>query len=861
MSRILHLAAIVFLAAAAHAQEKSDDLFGTVVEKGAGTPVAAASVMYKDTNGKIKKFTRTDVKGAFSLNVPASIGCTLEITAMGYSTVTLPLDSLPAPLLIHLEHGATLLNEVVVKSESIREQGDTISYTVSAFAQTQDRSIGDVLARMPGVDIDNSGKIRYQGRDINKFYIDGSDILGGKYAIATQGINHEYVGAVEVLEHHQPLQVLAGLAYSPNAAINLKLKDNAKARWVVNANAAAGWSAKPRQAALTARLYAMAIMSSVKAIVTAETNNIGNDLLSKSTDFLGTQRMAGLERYITPGIPGVPNLKKSRTCFNRSAFVSANAVRSAGKGELKVKADYYTDRTRAEASDVTTYFLEGDNTVVTENTGGTTHTNRLAAGVEYELNTRDAFLNNAISGDFGWRDTRREDAGSIPNTQHSSLPDYYVSNRFRLIKKFEGRHLVTFNSVNEWESLPQALTVEKNGVHVRQRVRDHALSTLESAAYNFTWKRVNIGAEAGLTGSFRSMRSDIPQLPEGIPGITVNAVATNSLALYVSPKIEYKLRKMLFTLNAPFNFSHHTFDKAIADRSEIFFAPSLDINWKPNNKVQCYLSASTGRSPMAPAMIHPGLIMTGYRSFSAGTDQFYTSSSQNLSVSAEYKNVGGGLFGNAYVTLSHDHLPYTAAQQLYGDYIVYSYSQAKSDGSTFSAGTRIGKNLRFLKGGASVNASFTRTASHIFSQGETVRSTGCFRSLKGTLTTKPLRWLALEFNLRLDSRSIAMNRKGAPWLSDLFFATLANIIPSKKWEWHLSGELYRNETAENIFKNVMMLDTRLIYKPSKKIEFQARLANILDRRTYSYTGYGTLCSFKNSWPLRGRELLFSISFR
>lgn len=106
-----------------------------------------------------------------------------------------------------------MLKEVAVKADRIREQGDTITYNVGTFAQAQDRSIGDVLKRMPGIDVSNSGKIQYQGEDINKFYIEGSDLLGGKYGIATNGINHDDVGAVEVMENHQPMQVLSGISF------------------------------------------------------------------------------------------------------------------------------------------------------------------------------------------------------------------------------------------------------------------------------------------------------------------------------------------------------------------------------------------------------------------------------------------------------------------------------------------------------------------------------------------------------------------------------------------------------------------------------------------------------------------------
>lgn len=115
-------------------------------------------------------------------------------------------------LSVQLEPGTTLLKEVTVKADRIREQGDTITYNVGSFAQQQDRSISDVLKRMPGINVEQSGKIQYQGGVINKFYIEGSDLLGGKYGIATNGISHEDVGAAEVMENHQPMQVFQFIA-------------------------------------------------------------------------------------------------------------------------------------------------------------------------------------------------------------------------------------------------------------------------------------------------------------------------------------------------------------------------------------------------------------------------------------------------------------------------------------------------------------------------------------------------------------------------------------------------------------------------------------------------------------------------
>ncbi|MDE5568233.1 MAG: carboxypeptidase-like regulatory domain-containing protein, partial [Muribaculaceae bacterium] len=160
---------------------------GRVVDGGSNEPLTGASVIVKGADGKIKKFASTKADGDFALTLPSIAGCRLEVTMMSYAKQSLALDSLTLPVTVYLQPGTTLLKEVTVKADRIREQGDTISYNVGSFAQEQDQSIGDVLNRMPGINVEKSGKIQYQGEDINKFYIEGSDLLGGKYGIATNG--------------------------------------------------------------------------------------------------------------------------------------------------------------------------------------------------------------------------------------------------------------------------------------------------------------------------------------------------------------------------------------------------------------------------------------------------------------------------------------------------------------------------------------------------------------------------------------------------------------------------------------------------------------------------------------------------
>ena len=858
MNRIVIYLLSLAVAVSAAAQV---NVTGKVIDKENNEPLVGASVIVKGSDGKIKKFASSRSDGGFSITMPSVNGCRLEVTMMSFAKRSIPLDSVSFPLTVYMEPGTTLLKEVTVKADRIREQGDTITYNVGSFAQQQDRSIGDVLKRMPGIDVANNGKIQYQGEDINKFYIEGSDLLGGKYGIATNGISHEDVGAVEVMENHQPMQVLSGISFSDKAAINLKLKNKAKATWTFHGDVGGGWSWQPEGAVWDGELFAMAVMPGFQNITTMRTNNTGENLASSSTDFFADRRQTGLSQYIGIGLPGVPSLSDKRTLFNRSFMVSTNSLWKLKNGEFKTNIDYSFNRVTADASNITTYFLDDGNRMITENRNGMEHSHSLSGKFIYELNQKTTFINNTLQTNINWDDVSLTTTGSLPNVQSAKLPDYYVSNKYKMIKRFKGKHLVTFQSVNEWESLPQTLNLDMNSQQFRQRISDHAFYTHESAAYAFNLKGVTLSLEGGIKGYFRSMDSQLPELPEELPGLTENVVNTNYLTVYAIPKFEYWVRRVNLSLNLPVSYAHYSFDKAIANQDEVYFSPSLSFNWKPNNRFSGTLRGGLGRSPMNLNLIHPGLIMTNYHTLKSGVDDFYNSSSQNVSASVSYKHTRHGLFANGMVMHSWSHVPYTMAQQLYGDYVVYSYADAKNDGKMLMAMGNIGKTLDFMRGSCNVNGSFSRSESHLLSQQQSVNSVSTGWRVGGKINGNPCRWFSFDYRIDYSDSRLTMNGLSESWLSTMENELSLTFIPHRKLQWTVSGEHYRNELTEHNYKNIVMLDTKLTFQLNKKIEFAASLTNILNKRSYNYTTYSQLSSFESQRQLRGRQLLLSLTIR
>lgn len=136
---------------------------------------------------KMQGYAMSKDDGAFSIT--AEVGDSLNFSMLGFKSQTFAVKDNMKPLTVKMSSGAIELKEVKVKSDRVHEHGDTTTYIVGAYANSNDRSIGDVIAKMPGFDVDKStGKISYEGKPISKFYIEGLDMLGGKYGVATNAV-------------------------------------------------------------------------------------------------------------------------------------------------------------------------------------------------------------------------------------------------------------------------------------------------------------------------------------------------------------------------------------------------------------------------------------------------------------------------------------------------------------------------------------------------------------------------------------------------------------------------------------------------------------------------------------------------
>ena len=361
-SKMKRLAIVLFLLHSAVWAFAQKPLSGIVVDD-AGKALAGANVMAYGADGKVLSFAVTGTDGTFQLKKTAGLE---RITAsfMGFKTVSIPVAQFKDGQQIRMEAGGFQLKEVAVTAERIKESGDTLTYSVGGFKQAQDRSIADVIGKMPGLEVKASGAIEYQGKPINKFYIEGMDLMGSQYALASENLSADKVKEVQVLENHQAIKSLRDVSFSEQAAINLVLKDEAKSTWSGLADLGGGYG---KEWLHDNRLMGMQFNKHFQTLMLYKNNNTGKDIGAEVvdlTDLTGYRMENGLLDMIS--LSG-PEFERERYTFNSSHLLAGNWLLKTGTdSQLRLQVSGLLDREHQQSSSRTTYLTIAGMPVVVE---------------------------------------------------------------------------------------------------------------------------------------------------------------------------------------------------------------------------------------------------------------------------------------------------------------------------------------------------------------------------------------------------------------------------------------------------------------------------------------------------------------
>lgn len=757
------------------------------------------------------------------------------------------------------------MKDVVIKAPRITTQGDTINYRVSAFQQQNDLSIGQVLKRLPGITVSDIGQISYKGVPIKNFYIEGLDLMKGKYGVATNNIDPNSISTVQVLENHQDIKALKDLKPEERASINLKLKSGVKGIFNLIATLGLGYDNK---ILWNNELIATYFKRNSQLLATYKGNNSGKDLENELRSFddegvrYKTTTLSELETASTP------NIGKRYYYFNRSNAATVNHVSRIGsEGELGANLAIFTDREeRSTTMSSTTLLPNGTSNFVQQETNSQVHQTLGYGTITYMLNTKSRYLKEQIKAEFIHQDGSSSTQMAEYISQKSKMKNLYLNNSLHFTNRTAGNRGVDFFSKISFERRPHNLFASTNlfpevvtGDDIFQDVVRSNLSTenkldLLSA---IVVGNLTIHPTAHFFFSHDRLTSALQMYN--------NDLSLNTMDAGIGFTANYRISKTYFELFCTgayrlYDLKNNQVDLT-TDKHRFVVEPHLSIRYAINNNHELRLKSSLAYSSPAIENLYDNYILTSYRQLSAYQNHdLYQANVFTTSISYNYRNILSMWFGGIDIGLTHYNpnvlygANYEGAKEL-----ITSQSTSKAAYS-YTVSLHSSKGWDWAKSKLDINANYKYFDSPLLIQDQIVRYLGNSYNIAISLYAMPLHWMAIDYSNSWYITKSRMKFGATVPVQNNFKSKLAfNFLITNALSLNMNFSYYYNNRNEKD-KSFILSNAEASYA-IKRWHFAFGVDNLWNQKQYIYSFSTELQENTTIYRIRPRGVLLKVRYR
>lgn len=852
---------------------------GKIEDKNGNTISKANILIYKKATENIITYNISDNNGNYSISFPSSYEeVDIQVRCMGYETITETIENKSVTKNFTLIEKVFDLKEIIVKTSPIRQKGDTIKYFVNSFSKEQDRSIGDVLKRMPGIEVLSDGKILYQGRPINKYYIEGLDLLEGKYNLANENLPFKEVTQVQILENHQPIKALDSLKFSDQAALNIKLKN--AYTFTGQARLGSGFSPFLWDTNITPMLFT----KKTQMLATYQSNNTGDnvasqlkkltieDLLnqfennSEKTDWLSIQQLAN------------PNFSEKRWLDNNIHLLSGNYLQKLNNNyELRVNLSYLNDYQQQKGFTNTEFITPVNTITILEEKYNQSFYNSLQTNITLQKNADKNYFKNSLEFQGFWDS---QNGNIVLNNeqinQQLNNEFFRISNNLKNIFPL-GKQMITLNSNVSLNKTPQTLNVNPGQFEnilnnnlpydeVTQQIDLNTFYTNNSISFTKAIKRFSIEPKVGFQIENQQLNSEILTSEN----FNLGNEFSNNLdwfrsKFYLNITTQYKKDKWRFELTTPIN--HYTFQikdnplQSSENLNQVTFEPRLsaifDINsfWKINSSINFSNQFGTINQ------IHYAYILQNYRNLQRINAPIPQNLNHNLSFGIAYRNPIKTLFWNVMYmnSKSVNNLLYQTQVSTNGATELKAIEQ-DNNRNNHNISTRASKYFSKIKSNITLNATFNLQGFQQLLNNNLTDIKNQSVVVGNKIDTDITDKMNVEYQANWTISKNKTQNQDNPTVTQQSHILNLNIYPAKNQYFAVKSEYINNnlftERTENLF-------TDLIYRytiSKKKIDLEFQLSNLFNTTNYRTININDFSYVETNFNLRPRQVLFKIRF-
>ena len=838
---------------------------GFVMDKDNDAAVAGVIIQVKDATDKNLAYTFSDEKGAFSIDCSTYRSANvLEFHLMGYAEKRIKISEIESPITVYLEPQSTQLKDVIVTAPDIEQRSDTLVYYMSHYAKESDQNIADVLKRLPGIKVEEDGEIKYNGEPINKFYIDGADFVDGRYGLATENILPSDVASVEVMENHQPIQALQGLEFSQQAGLNIKLREQARHRWIAILDGGVGLE----PVLYNASAFAMRISGKWQNMETMRVNNTGwNPQLQSQkhtvSNLFGNDYTDNLwPDYINLGMSAVP-LAENRTRDNLSLLVNSSNSWHLDKGkDVRFNLNYESDRLDNLSGYETNYLDEGIPRFIETNLLESC-SHRINGHGAAIINTPSMYLTDNFHIDAHWQKLSSVVGGTRTLSQKANIPKFDITNDLQMVKRVSG-NLLTVSSRNRFYHRPHSLDVVSEApIAQSQGLTTQDFRSVTELKYGWLKAKWNIYLRGGLDFDYHRMKSNLDGIT--LPFITECDYHSLLMGVYAASEASYNSYRWLVTMSLPIGLkTYHIRDGQTAPNmtnSYLSVAPFVYVRYKFNAQMDVITQLKYSLEPPQVTCQIPAVIMQDYRNFclAVPTTEYCHNSSAALSL--RYRNPIRSLFFNIVGKYDWNNNPLINDQRFLSDYILNTFAVNSNVTRRFNVNGNISKGLMSGKIHISLDAGYAEGKSSAMRDGQKISYRQSAIALQPGLKGYFTKWFSTDYKIGYTTNKLRIKNGDTSNYQTLKQSLSIALVPLKGWQFSFGGEHYLTRFSSSRSSNLILADASATWEPTKSLGFSLKATNILNKKEYQYASYGLLSETNYMYRIRGRNIMLSMLVR
>ena len=264
MKKILASAVVLLLAFQARAQiiilndnmmvDRLATIKAAVVDSLTNEPIPYASfyvIPAKDTT--ISNFTLTDDKGLAKLEEVPFGNYTLHVEMMGYKPFVKTRYFRESEVdmgTIKLQQDEQFLKAAVVSDvgNPVVVKKDTVEFSASSFRVGTNDMLKDLIKRMPGMEITEDGKVKFNGQEIDKLTVGGRTFFFNDQSTALNNLPASIVDKIRVIDRESESARATGVQDTQREKVlDVALKKEYEKGWFGNVGLNAGATLVPKK--------------------------------------------------------------------------------------------------------------------------------------------------------------------------------------------------------------------------------------------------------------------------------------------------------------------------------------------------------------------------------------------------------------------------------------------------------------------------------------------------------------------------------------------------------------------------------------------------------------------------------------